>query len=69
MSIVYSEIQEQFDTSVSYCLDVISEAIAIFDIALLSRDLLLDFPAVCSVSSLSIVRLRISDKAFGCGVC
>ena len=40
-----------------------------FDIPLLSHDLLQDFPAVFSVSSLSIVRLRISEKAFCCGVC
>ena len=37
--------------------------------SLLSRDLLQDFPAVCSVSLLSIVRLRISEKAFCCGIC
>ena len=41
----------------------------VFRIALLFRDLLLDFPAVFSVSLLSILRfIRTSDKACRCGV-
>ena len=41
----------------------------VFHIALLFRDLLLDFPTVFSVSSLSIDRfIGSSDKACRCGV-
>ena len=41
----------------------------VFRIALLFRDLLLDFPAIFSVSSLSIVHfMGTSDKACHCGV-